>query len=290
PPPGCTPRPHRGAGASPEAGHGKKPAGSSRPAFAHYPGFCPGGPAPPRAGGSTLPARAAGPQGPRTSHSASRPAPSTMPPMARTWRSSMASSCAAARFQAPGAANRNRPSSTATRLRAAQRSFMAARMSWMRGRRDAALPRHGRAARGAWSTVVAQVLQEGIVAFEHDHAVAVGERGAVRLQAAQEGVEGGIAAGRLGVDPRGLGITLAAQLLRVALGLGHQHGALAVGLGADDARLLLAFRAQAGGHLLALGAHAVVDLRDDLAVGRQVDLLEADVHNPHAQRFRAFVD
>src|SRR5690606_1866383 len=102
--------------------------------------------------------------------------------------------------------------------------------------------------------VVAQVLQERIAAVEHDHALAVLERLAVRLEAALEGVEAGVAVGGLAVDTRGLGVALAAQLLRVALGLGHDHGLLAVGLGADRLRLFLALGAQAAGHLLALGA------------------------------------
>src|SRR5690606_35832451 len=140
------------------------------------------------------------------------------------------------------------------------------------------------------SAVAAHVLQEGIVALEHDHPVAVGEGGAVGLEAALEGVERRIAAGGLAVDAGGFGIALASQLLRVALGLGDQHGALAVGLGADDAGLLLALGAQAAGHLAAFGAHAVVDLGDDVAVGGQVDLLEADVDHAHAQRLGGLVD
>src|SRR3546814_7668631 len=85
--------------------------------------------------------------------------------------------------------------------------------------------------------VVAVVLQERIAAVEDDHAVAALERRAVRLQAALEGIEAGIAAGGLAVDARGLRVALAAQLLRVALGLGQDHGAFAVGLGADRLRL-----------------------------------------------------
>src|SRR5690606_41208943 len=92
-----------------------------------------------------------------------------------------------------------------------------------------------------------------------------------------------IAACGFAVDAGGFGVAFTAQLLRVALGLRDQHGAFAVGLGADDARLLFALGAQAAGHLAAFGAHAVVDLGDDVAVGGQLDLLEADVDHAHAQ-------
>ena len=105
-----------------------------------------------------------------------------------------------------------------------------------------------------------------------------------------EGEERRILARRLGEQPRRLGIAFAAQALRIALGLGHGHGLVAVGLGADRACLLLALGAQRAGHLLALGAHAVVDLLDHVAVGGQVDLLEADVDDAHAQGLGALVD
>src|SRR5690606_6778656 len=103
------------------------------------------------------------------------------------------------------------------------------------------------------SAVVLQVLQERIVAVQHDHALAVGEGRAVGLQAAVEVVEARIGGGGLGVQARGLGVALAAQALGVALGLGHDHRLVAVGLGADRAGLLLALGAQRTGHLLALG-------------------------------------
>src|SRR5690606_36917486 len=138
--------------------------------------------------------------------------------------------------------------------------------------------------------VVVHVLQERIVAVEHDHAVAALERRAVRLQAALESIEAGVAAGGLAVDARGLRVTLTAQLLRGALGLGQDHGACAVGLGADRLRLLLARGAQAAGHLLALGAHAPVHVADHAAVGGQVDLLDAQVDDADADVAGAGVD
>src|SRR5690606_29265299 len=140
------------------------------------------------------------------------------------------------------------------------------------------------------STIALEVLQERVVAVQHHHALAVGERAAVGLQAAVEGVERRIGRRRLRVQARRLGIALAAQALRVALGLGHDHRLVAVGLRAHGARLLLALGAQRAGHLLALGAHAVVDLLDHVRIGGQVDLLEADVDDAHAQSQGAAVD
>src|SRR3546814_11178716 len=61
-------------------------------------------------------------------------------------------------------------------------------------------------------------------------------------------------------------------------------------LGADRLRRLLALGAQAAGHLLALGAHAPVHVADHAAVGRQVDLLDAQVDDADADVLRADVD
>src|SRR3546814_2069061 len=76
---------------------------------------------------------------------------------------------------------------------------------------------------------------------------------------------------------------------RCALVTGVQTCALpiSVGLGADRLRLLLALGAQAAGHLLALGAHAPVHVADHAAVGRQVDLLDAQVDDADADVLRA---
>src|SRR5690606_28875393 len=236
---------------------------------------------------------------PRTKYSATRPRASTTAPMRRIWASGSASICSAARFQPPGATNSIRPSRTATRQRAAQRSFTGrevlvggcgARGPGPAPGRGALRPGPGAAGAATASAVAAHVLQERVVALEHDHPIAVLERVAVRLKAALEGVERRVALRGLAVDAGGLCVALAAQPLRVALGLGQQHGALAVGFGADDPGLLLALGAQATGHLAALGAHAVIDLRDHVAVGGQVDLLEADVDHPHAQGGGGLVD
>src|SRR5690606_10291837 len=93
-----------------------------------------------------------------------------------------------------------------------------------------------------------------------------------------------------GIDPCRFGIALAAQLLRVALGLGQDHGLLAVGLRTDLLRQLLALGTQLAGDLLALGAHAPVHLLDHLAAGGQVDALDPDVDDADAQGGRAAVD
>src|SRR3546814_19366624 len=97
------------------------------------------------------------------------------------------------------------------------------------------------------------------------------------LQAAVEGVEAGVALVGAGVDARGLGIALAAQLLRVALGLGGDHRLLAVGLGTDLLRRLVALGAQPAGDLLALRAHAPVHVADPFAAFGQVAALDPQV-------------
>src|SRR3546814_382236 len=121
-------------------------------------------------------------------------------------------------------------------------------------------------------------------------AVTARDRRGLRREGAREGIEAGVAVGGLAVDARGLRVALAAQLLRVAFGLGQDHGALAIGLGADRLRLLVALGAQAAGHLLALGTHAPVNVADHGAVGGQVDLLDAQVDDADADVLRADVD
>ena len=78
-----------------------------------------------------------------------------------------------------------------------------------------------------------EVLQERIIAVEHDQALAIGERGAIRIEAALERVEARILVGRQPIQTGGFGITLAAQLLSVTFGLGQKHGTVPFGLGAD---------------------------------------------------------
>src|SRR5690606_36669870 len=89
----------------------------------------------------------------------------------------------------------------AARLRAARRQ----------AGRTAAGPRtrpSGKAPSTGRSTVFLQVLQERVVAVQHDRRVAVGESLAVGLQAAVERIERRIASVGLGVDPRRLGVAL----------------------------------------------------------------------------------
>src|SRR5690606_34390755 len=73
-------------------------------------------------------------------------------------------------------------------------------------------------------------------------------------------------------------------------GLGQDHGPLAVGLGADLLRGLLALGSQPAGNLLALGPHPPVHVGDHLAVGRQVDPLDPQVDDADADGGRALVD
>ncbi|KAG0778970.1 hypothetical protein G6F22_010911 [Rhizopus arrhizus] len=131
---------------------------------------------------------------------------------------------------------------------------------------------------------------ERVVLVEHDHAVAVGHGATVGLQAAVERVERRVGRAGLAVDAGGIGIAFTAQALCIALGLGDQHGAVTVSLGADGQRLFLAFRTQLGRFLLALRAHALVHVVDHLAVGRQVHLLDAQVDHLHAQPGHGLVD
>ena len=60
------------------------------------------------------------------------------------------------------------------------------------------------------SAVGFHVLQERIIAVQHDHALTIGERLAVSLEAAMERIEGRVLAGGGAVQTCGLGITFAA--------------------------------------------------------------------------------
>ena len=78
---------------------------------------------------------------------------------------------------------------------------------------------------------------------------------AIGLHRAVEGEELRVLAERVGVDLDRLGIALAAQDLRLASRLGQEHGALALGRGADPLGLLGALRAELLRLALALGLH-----------------------------------
>ena len=108
------------------------------------------------------------------------------------------------------------------------------------------------------------------------------EARAIGLEAAIELGELRVAAERLGVDRRGLGVALALDLLRVAVGLGDDHLALAVGVGADLLALGGAGGAQLVGDVLALDVHAAVDRLGDVA--DEVDALDAHVEDLDAER------
>src|SRR5690606_17578583 len=111
---------HRGAPASLGAIHGKSRTGLARPAFLDYPDFV-----------AQLPPLHIQDDGTRrvtvqcrSHHSSASPTAIAMPPIRRNSCNGACSSCPAMRFHAAGAANRNSPSITATRHRAANRSFI----------------------------------------------------------------------------------------------------------------------------------------------------------------------
>ena len=72
--------------------------------------------------------------------------------------------------------------------------------------------------------------------IEHHHVGAAAEARAIGLEAAIELRELRVAAERIGVQRRGLGVALALDLLRIAVGLGEDDLALLVGIGADASR------------------------------------------------------
>ncbi len=108
--------------------------------------------------------------------------------------------------------------------------------------------------------VAEQVLQEGRVRRQDQRGLIV-ERHLVRLEGPQELVELRILPKGLGIDPRGLGVALAAQLGGVALGDRHDDQALPIGGRSDSARLLLALGAKLQREAVPLGAHTAVHLR-----------------------------
>src|SRR5690606_32208195 len=155
----------------------------------------------------------------------------------RSSRSPSARAWSMARRQPPGATNRNSPSSTAARHRADNSSVTM-----------------------AGSAVVIQVLQELVVLVPDDHALTLVAFIPVSLQAALEREEARVTPRRLGIQCRGAGIALTAQALGITLGLGDDHRLLLVRLRAYRLRLLGALGAQCAGHLVALRAHATVDV------------------------------
>src|SRR5690606_7441130 len=210
---------------------------------------------------------------PRTKYSATRPRASTTAPMRRIWASGSASICSAARFQPPGATNSIRPSRTATRQRAAQRSFTGrevlvggcgARGPGPAPGRGALRPGPGAAGAATASAVAAHVLQERVVALEHDHPIAVLERVAVRLEAALEGIERRVA-------------------LRGRPRRGPADGAARGGFGADGPGLAPAPGAAATGPRGAVRGDGVIGLGGPGGVRGAGGPLGGDGRHPHAQ-------
>src|SRR5262249_32973258 len=80
-------------------------------------------------------------------------------------------------------------------------------------------------------------LEEFRRRVDHEHVGTSTETGAIGLETAIEVEELGTLAEGSRIDGRRLGITLALDLLRVAIGFGEQHLALSIGIRAD----LLAF-------------------------------------------------
>src|SRR5262245_12569692 len=88
-----------------------------------------------------------------------------------------------------------------------------------------------------------EVTEEVAVGRNHDHVAFPAQRRAVGLQAAPERVELLVPVVRRRVEARGRGLALAADALRVGVGLGDDLGALAFGGGADGLRLAVALAA-----------------------------------------------
>src|SRR5690349_6808408 len=135
---------------------------------------------------------------------------------------------------------------------------------------------------------VPEVAQEVRVGLEQHEVVPAAEGRAVGLHAAIEGEELRVLRERRGVDRGGFGVALAAHALRVAIGFGEDHLALAVGVGAD----LLAFGGAGGsqfvGNALPLRLHAAVDRFAHFL--RQVDALQAHVDHADADALEILVD
>src|SRR5690606_21862202 len=155
-------------------------------------------------------------------------------------------------FQPSGATNSIRPSSTSTRHSAAHSSLMTA------------------GARSAGASAFTEVAGElGIAVHDRDIA-AVAEHFAIRLQAAGETVELGIGTVGGGVDLGGTAFAFTTQGLRVALGFGHDHVALPVGVGTHALGGFGTLRAQFVGDAATFLAHAPEHRIDDFAVFGQL--------------------
>src|SRR5437867_6328447 len=201
-------------------------------------------------------------------------------PMKRSCPSERSVSRRNASRQARGAISGSNPSSTSTSAHAA------------RNVSGTASPVRSLLAAGTWRALGAaagllEILEELGARIEHHDVALVPERRLVRLETAVEGVELGILPVRGGVDRRGLRIPVTLGLLRLLVGVGQNHFALAVGIGADLLGLGPALRTQLVGDALALGLHALVDLRQDFL--GQLDPAQAHVDDLDADLLRVGV-
>src|SRR5690606_7034764 len=126
-----------------------------------------------------------------------------------------------------------------------------------------------------------QIAEKLALGIKHQHIFLAGETIAVSLQATVEGVELRILPVSLSIDRRSLRITLTAQLLSLAEGLGKQHAALTVGVRPNTFGQLLTFRPMLARLTLTLGAHTLEYAAVHFA--RQIDAFDAHVHNLDAQ-------
>src|SRR5256714_7278269 len=196
-------------------------------------------------------------------------------PAMRNSRSRTSRSLANARFTPCGWRNGAMPSNTRNSPSAASRSveFTGHAVGW-----GALAPRGSRFRR------IFEILEEIPVGRHHQQVAVLAERALVSLQTAIEGVELGVLRVGARVGLGGGGVAFATHAQRIALRVGEDHGALALGGGADTGAGALPFRAQAARGLGEALLHALVDARRHL-VG-EVDALHAHVHQVYAQSRR----
>src|SRR5688572_20439399 len=144
-------------------------------------------------------------------------------PRKRSWPSVRRVASSTSRRQRRGLQKGSRPSSTSISASAPR--------NWP----HIGLPRPlaGRLGRQAAAAAVAQGVEEFAVRLHDEHVGLAAEAGAVGLELAVELRKGRIATEGVGVQRRSLGVALALDLLRVAVGLGHDDVALLVGVGAN---------------------------------------------------------
>src|SRR5690625_1037062 len=102
----------------------------------------------------------------------------------------------------------------------------------------------GAASASSASAGTVEVAHEARMRIDDQHALALSECRAVGLQAAIEAEELAVLTIGLGINGRRLGVAFTADLGRVALGVGHQHLALPVGVGTNLLASFLAGGAQ----------------------------------------------